>query len=272
MRLGCCASIDDAAKLKAAGFEFLEVGVQNVLKGQEDDATWSANAPKVEALPLPIEAANGLVPASLPIVGPQRDLAALKQYMHRVCDRAGKIGIRRLVFGSGGARRRPDGVDDATAFDHIVDFCRIAGDAAAPRGVTIVIEHLNRGETNTINSLAQELELMDRVDHPAVMALVDSYHYGKESETDNALLALGHRLKHVHVAEVVNRCQPGGNGPFGTTPDAFDFETFFALLRKIGYRERVSFEGKWTKPVEEIGPATVELLKSAWQNAGRVEV
>lgn len=269
MRLGCCGTIDDAAKFRAAGFQFLEVGVQAVLRGQEDDAAWAASAPDVDKLALPIEAANGLVPASLPIVGPGRDVAALAEYMRRVGERAGRVGIKRLVFGSGGSRRRPGGFDEGTAMDQLAEFCRLAGDAVAKHGVFLVIEHLNQGETNTINSLADELELMDRVDHPAVAALVDSYHYGLEGEVDEALLRLGHRLKHVHVAEVAGRTQPGSH-PAGSA-EAFDFDHFFTLLRKVGYRERVSFEGAWTGPVEEVGASCVEFLRKAWENAGRAE-
>lgn len=271
MRLGCCGGIGDAAKFKAAGFEYLEVGVQGVLKGLETDEAWAAGAPDVDALPLPVEAANGLVPASLPIVGPERDLGALKQYMERVTSRAKKLGIQRLVFGSGGARKRPEGVDEATALEQIVEFCRVAGDACAKHDLLLVIEHLNRSETNTINSLAQERELMERAGHPAVAALVDSYHYGVENDSEEDLLSLSGRLHHVHVAEPVDRVQPGAHGAFGESEKAWDFEHFFCLLRKMGYRERVSFEGRWTGPVEEVGPACVAMLRKAWNHADRCE-
>lgn len=269
MKIGCCGSVDDAAKLEAAGFQFLEVGVQQVLRAQEDDATWAATVPDVDKLALPIEAANGLVPGSLPIVGPGRDLGVLQGYMRRVAERAEKLGIKRLVFGSGGARKRPDGVDDATVMEHLADFCRVAGDAAGGHGITIVVEHLNRKETNTINTLAEELELIERVAHPHVQALVDSYHFGLENDPDESLLALGDRLRHVHVAEPVGRVQPGGHA--AGSADAYDWEHFFCLLRKAGYRERVSFEGKWTGPVEEVGPQTVELIRKTWEAAGRCE-
>src|SRR5690606_37108803 len=103
MRLGCCASLDNIGDVKAAGCDFIEVGVQPVLQGQLADAEWVKTAPDPAKLPLPIEAANGLVPASLPIVGPERNLHALRQYMERVTRRAKQVGITRLVFGSGGA-------------------------------------------------------------------------------------------------------------------------------------------------------------------------
>lgn len=265
MRLGCCGSIDRAQAMKRAGFDFLEVNVQGVLKGHEGDAAWDAGAPDPGGVALPIEAANCLVPAALPVVGPGRDVPALTTYMERVAKRAGRLGIQRLVFGSGAARRRPDAVDQSTALDQIAEFCRIAGDACAAHGVVLVIEHLNHSETNTINSLADQVRLVDAVDHPAVAALVDSYHLGIEHESDQAVLDLGDRLRHVHVAEPVGRVEPGAPG----NAEPFDFEMFFCLLRKIGYHERISFEGDWSGPIEDAGPAAVGFLRAAWERAGR---
>src|SRR5690625_2069721 len=100
MRLGCCGSIEQAGMLKDAGFDFLEVAVGPVLMGQAEDAAWADAAKAAAGSALPIEAANCLVPGSLPVVGPQRDVAALTQYMQRVAKRAGQVGIQRLVFGS----------------------------------------------------------------------------------------------------------------------------------------------------------------------------
>jgi len=272
MRLGCCGSIEQAELFKAVGFDFLEVNVQQVLRGDDDDATWSASAPDLGKLALPIEAANCLVPGSHPIVGPQRDLKVLSAYMHRVARRAKQLGLKILVFGSGGARKRPEGVDTKQADDHLAEFTRIAGDACAACDVTLVIEHLHRGETNTLNRLRETRELCDRVRHSHVAVLVDSYHYALEKERDDNLLILGDRLAHVHIAEPIDRIQPGAHGPAGESPKAFDFEHFFALLCKIGYRGRISIEAGWTGPIDQAGPPCVAMLRQAWDVATEDEL
>ncbi len=269
MRFGCCGNPLEAQAIKQAGFDFVEANIQSLLQGNVDDAAWDAQAPDPDALPLPIEAANCLVPGNMPIIGAQRDFAALTTYMQRVAKRAKRMGMRRLVFGSGGARKRPDGVDDLTARQHIEEFARMAGDACAEHDVMIVIEHLNKGETNTLNSLVDALDLCDRLNHPAVQMLVDSYHYGLEEETDNDLLALDSSLMHVHVAEPADRLQPGGHGDDANK--AFDFVHFFHLLRKLGYDDRISIEAKWTRPVSEIGAETLGFLREAWAASGRSE-
>lgn len=269
MRLGCCGSLEDLAAIKDAGFDFLEINVQGVLRGDEPSATWDAAAPDPDKLGLPIEAANSLVPATRPIVGPGRDFGGLQDYMQRVAKRAERLGIQRLVFGSGGARKRPDGVDPVAAGAQIAEFTRMAGEVCAHHGITLVVEHLHRGETNTLNSLAECRTLCEEVDHPRVAMLVDSYHLGLEGEDDAAVLDLGGTLKHVHVAEVVGRLQPGAHGG---ASDAFDFEHFFALLRKLGYDERISVEARWAKPIAEAGRACVAYLRQTWDRAGGAAV
>ncbi len=264
MRLGYCGNIEDAGKARDAGFDFLEVNAQKVLRGLEDDATWTPPAPGSCALP--IEAANALLPQTLPVIGAKRDPAALKTYLQRVAHRAQIVGIRRIVFGAGAARRRPDDLDLHTATEHLAEFCQLAGDALQPHGVTLVIEHLNAKETNTLNKLSQAKSLCERVDHPAVALLVDTYHYGLEHETERAVLDLGDELRHVHLAE------PHGRGQPGVAPEhPFDFENFFCLLRKIGYDDRISVEANWTAPLDQAGPACVQLLRQAWEESGRSE-
>ena len=260
--LGCTASIDQAQQVADAGFDFLEVNIQGVLQGNTPDADWQP--PEIDKLPLPIEAANCLIPGNMPVIGPNRDLAALKTYMQRVGKRAKQVGIEYLVFGSGGARKRPDNVDEVTADDQLVEFLKLAGDACGPHGVKIVIEHLNTGETNTINKLAKARHLCDRAHHKAVGLLVDSYHWGLEQEIDQSILDLGDRLWHVHLAEPIDRIQPGGHG---RSDKAFDFETFFTLLQKINYDERLSLECKFSRSLEADGPATIAFIQQMWADA-----
>ncbi len=265
MRVGCCGPVEEAERMKDAGFDFIEVNVQKVLRGQDKTAT----LPDPDQAALPIAAANCLVPGALPVVGPDRDLEALKPYMQRVAERASRLGIEHVVFGSSQARRAPEGYPTDRAYAEIAEFGRLAAEACADRGVTVVLEQLNRKEANTVNTLAEEKAVLDAADHPAFRALVDTYHFGLENEDDDGVIALADRLAHVHVAEPVGRFQPGAHGE---SDDAFDFERFFCTLRKVGYDGGISFEGKWRRSIEEDGPGCVALLRQAWESAGRCEV
>lgn len=268
MRLGHCGGIESAGEAKAAGFDFLEVNIQGVLRGNETDAAWAATAPDPAKLPLPIEAANCLVPGNMPIVGPSRDFPALKTYIGRVAQRAKKIGIQRLVFGSGGARKRPEGVSPEAAARDIAEFTRMTGEACAAQGVLLVIEHLHQGETNTLNSLKDCLALCRQTAMPSVQMLVDSFHFALEKEKEQAALDLKGTLRHVHVAEPSGRIEPGAP-PKEPGVKPFDFVAFFRPLRKIGYDERVAIECTWTRPLAVAGAESVRFLRDAWERAGR---
>ncbi|MCC5830721.1 MAG: TIM barrel protein [Phycisphaeraceae bacterium] len=264
MRYGCCGEIQEAELIRDAGFDFLEVNVQHVLQGHVADANWYG--PDPDAMGIPIEAANCLVPGNLPVIGPKRDFEALKVYIDRVVSRAAKLGIHRLVFGSGKARTRPSGVSESLADQQIEEFTRMAGDACGERDITLVIEHLNKGECNTLNSLHSALRLADHINHPSVQVLVDSYHYGLEHESDQAILELGSRIRHVHIAEPVKRVEPGAHGP--DSPDSFDFEGFFSVLHKVGYHERIAIEAQWTGPLVEKAEACRLWIKQLWERTG----
>lgn len=246
----------------SAGFDFLEVNVQSVLCGEVSDADWVE--PELDRVGLPIEAANCLVPGHLKVVGPEREWGVLRGYMERVARRARRLGVGRLVFGSGAARNRPDGVDAQVAFDQIAEFLRMAGDFCEEQQIEVLVEHLCRPETNTVNTLGELKVLVDRAGHPRVGALLDSYHYGVEGELPHGITALGGSIRHVHVAEPVGRGQPGSTGRAG---DLFDFASFFRVLRQAGYTDRVSVEANWVGSIRTEGPACVALLRALWDES-----
>ncbi|HEX6068654.1 MAG TPA: sugar phosphate isomerase/epimerase [Longimicrobiaceae bacterium] len=104
----------------------------------------------------------------------------------------------------------------------------------AERGVELGIEPLNRFETSFLNTTAQTLELVERVNHPGVGLALDMFHLGIEEKSlgDAIRLARG-RLKHVQVAE-------NDRGTPGTGQLAWD--EVAQALREIGYDGRVVIE------------------------------
>src|SRR5690606_15307593 len=183
---------------------------------------------------LPIPSANVLVPGNLKITGPDANLETLRSYMTRVLTRAAKVGIRTLVFGSGGARAVPEGFDRDIARGQIIRFLQMSAPIAQANGVTIVVEHLQRGETNIINSLAEAMSYTWAVNHPAVRCLVDSYHFWTENESLDDLRNAMPLIRHVHVADKAGRVAPGLGGG--------DYRPFFAVLKRGGYDGDIAVE------------------------------
>lgn len=235
MQYGICCTPEMANTASQAGFDYFEGSVGGVLKPLEDEAAFQSSLAALQSAGLPCPAVNVFVPASLKITGPEANLAALQSYAQTAFRRAKAAGVKVVVFGSGGARRIPDGFDRAQAWQQLVAFCRMLGPLAAGQMVTVVVEPLNREECNVLNSVGECARLVREVNHPAVRLLVDAFHLLKDGDSLEDLAANGDLLAHVHVATLPHRLAPG--------MEDCALEPFFAALKRSGYDGRVSIEG-----------------------------
>ena len=257
-KFGICTGPDRAPAAKAAGWDYLEGNVQTMFQGLVvDDAQWTGgDAARASTLPIP--AANVLLPGELKIVGPAADLERVQDYMSRVLARAGQLGTKTLVFGSGGARNVPDGFSRDAARGQILAFLRVSMPFAEKAGVTLVAEPLNKGECNILNSVAEAMTYVREVDHPNFKCLVDSYHFWLEHEPLKNLEAAMGSIHHVHVADEQGRVAPGISGNS-------DYRKFFRVLKAGGYDGPISVEAKGVTP--EIYESTLAYLKQEWAEA-----
>jgi sugar phosphate isomerase/epimerase len=259
VKLGVCISINHAAAMRAAGWDFIEENVQNILQGLVPDDQWKVPA-FVPENALPISAANCLVPGSLKITGPDVDPAALERYVATITRRAAKLRIDTLVLGSGAARNVPDGFDRAAARRQTIEFARRAADDARQYGMTLVIEPLNRGECNLINTVAEAMDIVTGVDRSNCRCLVDSYHFWLENDSLADLQSAMPSIGHVHLADKVGRTAPGISGQS-------DYRPLFAVLKHAGYDGRVSVEALGF-PSPDKGTADVaQYIRREWQAA-----
>lgn len=82
-----------------------------------------------------------------------------------------RLGVKRVVFGSGMARKIPEGFDAATARRQLLYAAKIVGDIAAEYGCLVVMEPLCHYETNLLNSVAAGAAFVRELNHPSVKLL-----------------------------------------------------------------------------------------------------
>lgn len=249
IKLGICANLDRAEKLKAAGFDFIECGVSGQLKPDIDDAKFAPDLVKLTNSALAIQSCNGFIPAKFKLTGPTVDHDAALAYAEIACQRADKANIPFIVLGSGKARQVPEGFAAAEAKKQFISFCQALGKRIANCRVTIVLEPLNTSETNLLNSVAEGIEYVDAINHPRIQLLADFYHMMKENESADSIRKAGNRIRHCHIAELQGRKAPG-------TADE-DLSAFFKALRDIHYTGGVSCECSWPK----------ENVEASWKKA-----
>jgi len=249
IKFGVCTGPDKAEKLKAIGFDFIEGGVSSTLKPTLSDAEFAPELAKLKACALPFQPCNGFIPKEFRLTGPDANHGPALEYAVKACHRADQAGIPFIVFGSGGARNLPKDFDASKGKAQFIEFCQKLGDRIKECNVTIVLEPLNKGECNILNSVTEGIEYVDAIKRPRVRLLADFYHMMKENEGPGAIRKAGARIGHCHIAELEGRKAPGTKGE--------DLRGFFKALREIGYNGGVSCECGWPK----------ENIEDAWKKA-----
>jgi len=255
VKVGYCTSFKNAEAAKAAGFDYVEVSATEI--AGLSDADFAAAAARLKAAGMPTPAANLFVPQTIKVVGPDVNVEQQMVHVRKVMTRLSTLGVEVLVFGSGGARRVPDGFSKDEAFKQLVDFSRRAAEEAKANRITVAIEPLRKQETNIINSAAEGLQLVDAVNHPNFQLMIDFYHLASEQEDPAIVFKAKDHLRHLHVANPQGRVFP-------LKWEEYNYAPFFANLKAIGYDKRISMEGSTTDLAAQ-GPVTVALLRKAFE-------
>lgn len=260
MLLGLCTSAAaNAAVIASSSLDYLEENVQSFLVPEGPAAEFTTRLAASANAARNIRAACCFLPGSHKCVGPQVDEPRLLAYAESAFARAHLAGIDTIVFGSGGARGVPEGFSAATAFTQFVSILGKMAPLAARHGVTIVVEPLNRGEVNFINTIDDGAEVVHRVGHPSVRLLADLFHMLRNGETPDAITRHGALLAHAHLAEKETRSAPGTKGD--------DFRPFLRALRQTGYDRRLSLECVFGDLGSELG-GSLKALRGQLADAG----
>ena len=148
---------------------------------------------------------------------------------------AAEVGAPVLTIGSFRGRLRIDeDADEGRA--RLVELLRRAAATAQEYGTRLVIEPLNRYETDLVFNVGQGLALIEEVSHNHLGILFDSFHANIEEASLRGSLsqvAAAGRLWHVHIADS-NRLAPGQGH--------LDFPDIFRTLAELGYMGYCSAE------------------------------
>lgn len=200
-----------------------------------------------------VEACNNFFPATLRLTGPEVQMTRILEYVKKATWRAATLGAKIIVLGSSGAKNIPENFPYEKAKEQFITLLHALQDIVAPLGITIVLEPLNKIESNFINNLTEGLEIMHQVNRSHIKILADYYHMRMETESLSAIAKAGSDLRHVHIAAKSGRVFPKAN-------DGEDYPAFFQALKDIGYQGRVSVEAI-TNDILADGAASATLLR-----------
>jgi len=245
MRFGNCISYKDKQiikTLKTAGFDYIETALSSFQNAGESEISDFINT--LDETGIKCEAVNVLFPGGISLTGENADHKKAESYITEIFEKTKEIKFKRVVFGSGGARKVPDGFPKEKAVDQIVEVINnYLLPAAEKYNFTLAIEELNRGETNIINSLEEAEYIAGQINHPKIKIVADLYHITLEKTEMTTLKRLTEKnlIAHCHIAN------PYNNRYYPQSTDSEEslnlYKSFFNALKQNGYNGRISIEG-----------------------------
>jgi D-psicose/D-tagatose/L-ribulose 3-epimerase len=153
-------------------------------------------------------------------MGPDRDLIdpdpMIRQngidYVKASIDGLAILGGRNLVgpfYSAVGRTWQQSAEEREHDMQVLVEILKDIADYAGKKGIALGLEPLNRFETSFITTADQAIELVDRVNSPALKIMLDTFHMNiEENSMGDAIRKVGPRLLQVHSNEN-NRGTPG---------------------------------------------------------------
>jgi sugar phosphate isomerase/epimerase len=256
-RIGICSSLDRAPLLARIGADHIEPAF-GVIAGMEE-AAYQTGVAALRDSGLRADSMNSMLPGTTVLYGDGAPTEQLLDFVRRGMSRAAELGCSTVVFGSGTARRIPEGMSKAGAQQHLAilldRFCSIA----RPYDIRIAIEPLRASETNFIHTSTDAAEIAALLPHCDNLGInPDIYHMLESSEPFDTLSAFRDKLYHVHM------CAPDRHFPRADRPaaDIEIYTAFFRALNAAGYSGTISIEGI-TQNLAAEGEDALRIIRAA---------
>lgn len=158
-----------------------------------------------------------------------RDSEKREKYIQELEEQIGKaqrIGTKRIPIGfSRGAKAEDENIFDnlarlASTLDELCAFAEV-------KDITLCLEPINRYEINTLNTVEQSLEFIEKYHLDKLGLLLDLFHMNiEDTSIEGAILQAGNKIAHVHAPDS-NRLAAGSGH--------LNYENILKALDATGY-------------------------------------
>lgn len=240
MKIGMCIRAKNSPFEAPRSADFLELAAATALL-QYDKETIARLKGEIASGSIRPYSCNVLMDPNLRLTGPEVNFSEIKSYCDRLFALLDELNIRMLVFGSGQAKRVPDGFSVEKAWDQLFELGYILSDKAKEYGHTVVVEPLSQVDCNIVNTLDEAAFYAKTVNRDNFKILVDFYHFDKNGEDLDSIERNGSLLAHAHFASKETRTPPRCEADWAY------FTQCVTALKKAGYDSHLSFEGRFTE-------------------------
>jgi D-psicose/D-tagatose/L-ribulose 3-epimerase len=172
-----------------------------------------------------------------------------------VCRDCGGEFIGGILYSAFGKYDRPP---TAEGIEQSAETLRAVAEIAARSGITLVLEVVNRYETNICNTAAQGVEMVRRVGAPNVKVHLDVYHMNiEESDIAAALADTGEHLGYFHTGD-------SHRGYLGS--GTIDLAQVFRALVRMKYQGPITFESFSSRVVGQPLEGILGIWRNLWED------
>ncbi|MCE6959090.1 sugar phosphate isomerase/epimerase [Cereibacter sphaeroides] len=165
----------------------------------------------------------------------------------------GGVRLGGILYSMHGKYNR---MPSAEGWKNSVDAIAATAEVAKDSGVEIVLEVVNRFESNLLNTTAQGLKFLRDTGRDDVFLHLDSFHMNiEEADPAAAIRLAGDKLTYYHIGE-------NYRGYLGT--GTVDFDAIFGALADIGYDRDIVFESFSSAIVDEGLSLACGIWRDTW--------
>ena len=181
--------------------------------------------------------------------------AATVTYLADLVDFCADTNGKVMIFGSPN-QRNTVGISVDEAKKNFADGLAQVADRAQERDVKILVETLDSSQTDVVNTMAESLEIVNMVSHPAIGTMFDYHNTLDETDSLEKLVRdYFPHIDHIQIQEIDGRHL--GTGDARTT-----FVDSFKALRELNYDKWISLEiFDFTPGGKVIAEESMEVLK-----------
>lgn len=186
-------------------------------------------------------------------------------YVGHLAELCGAMGGEVLVWGSPQQRSYDPGEKVEHVMRRAAEVLREACDFAGAAGVTVAVEPLGPSETNFLNTAAEAIELIERVNHPACRLHLDVKAMASEpTPIEDIIAASTKHTAHFHAND------PNLRGP---GQGKVDFASVARALETTGYDGWVSVEVfDYTPDAPTIARESMRVLRESFAGSIKEQV
>lgn len=255
--IGMVGNVENDSLLHANGYGFLVESIAKCISPRlVSEEQFERNLEVFKKLKTNLYAVNIFMPGDLKLVGPDVKEEMILDYADEVFMRCRAANVNLVIWGSGGARRIPDGFDREKAREQFASIAKKIAIIAKAYNIVLALENLNTSETNFITTLEEAFSIVQQVNHPNFRLCADIYHMLKEGESPQAIIKSRKYLVHCDIAEKNGRTPPGTKGE--------DFTPYLKALKEINYSGKIIMECRWENLAVQAKPAYDFLQKQIY--------